>query len=200
MHFGGLPDCTVQLPDAAPLQCVILRGPSGTAVHDWTGQSLLNGQPFSDAALKIGDCLQIGCVEVKVLADWHDEPHFTPAPAPDPSVPAQNRKREIEVTSEAFHVRFDRIEERLSSLERMIGELLDLQCHVGTHAADTESERIVQPAGIPESGMHEDPECDPPAILHASDSSLSTRPPSRPVESARTPADRPGRVPDVAGR
>ena len=145
--FGGHADCTVQVPESVSLQCVILRGPGGTVVRDWSGASRLNGRPFSNAALSTGDCLQVGSVEAKVLAECYTGTtagasaavRCSPPIGPQPS--AGEDAATLATGSGAFpgdiHVRFDRIERRLSSLERMIGELLHLQHQTKTHSALT---------------------------------------------------------------
>jgi len=146
--FGSRADCTVQVSESTPLQCVILRGPGGTVVRDWSGASRLNGQPFSDAALSTGDCLQVGSVEAKVLADFSAEAAARASAAAwcQPPLPDQQIARENAATlvpgSDAcpadIHDRFDRLETRLSRLERMIGELLQLQHQTKTHSAVTD--------------------------------------------------------------
>jgi len=171
--LGGREDCTVPLPEGAPLQCVILRGRDGTVVRDWTGETRLNGQSFTDSPLNVGDCLQVGPVTVHVLADCaatnpvpcslatsHREPVADHAVRDDAAPHAA-----VDDGAEGIHRRFDRLEGRMTRLERMVAELLKLQREASPHpaapnepshalplsAADSETERLAaqQEATLP---------------------------------------------------
>lgn len=172
--LGASADCTVQIPDGEPLQCVILRGPGGTVVRNLTGQSRLNGQPFSDAALGVGDCLQVGSVEIEVLADCRAEvgasAWVTAASrqlaASDPTAAddAAARPARSATWPGDIHLRFDRLEKRLTSLERMIGELLHLQHQANPSSTAAEAPPTFSPVPEPEPWPPLEAEVQPAAV------------------------------------
>jgi len=68
--IGSGPGCTLRLctQGVAPLHCLIVRGPAATVVRRWSADTRLNAQSFADAALRTGDRLSIGPVELEVLS------------------------------------------------------------------------------------------------------------------------------------
>lgn len=67
--IGAGENCTLQLAGRGmrPVHCFIVRGPGGTIVRRWSPDTRLNGRPFRDAALHVGDRLSVGPVELEVL-------------------------------------------------------------------------------------------------------------------------------------
>lgn len=63
--IGSGQSCTVRLtdPGVRPLHCLITPGADGPMVRRWSDGTLLNGEPFSEAPLTLGDQLSIGPVE-----------------------------------------------------------------------------------------------------------------------------------------
>ncbi len=68
--IGSAPGCTLRLRggDFEPLHCLILAGRNGTIIRRNSPRTYLNGGPFEDAALKLGDVLRIGSMEMAVVA------------------------------------------------------------------------------------------------------------------------------------
>lgn len=68
--IGSAEGCTLRLRCAGvqPLNCVILRGSRGTVARSWSARTRLNGHRFGDVLLAAGDRLQIGPIELEVLA------------------------------------------------------------------------------------------------------------------------------------
>jgi hypothetical protein len=68
--IGSAEGCTLRLRAAGvrPLHCLILRGLRGTIARSYAAGTLLNGQRFDDARLAVGDRIQIGPIELEVLA------------------------------------------------------------------------------------------------------------------------------------
>src|SRR6185295_6774570 len=67
--IGSATGCTLRLRarGVGPLHCWILRGAQGTIVRRLNGSATLNGSQFEEAALKSGDKLRIGSVELEIL-------------------------------------------------------------------------------------------------------------------------------------
>jgi len=67
--IGSARQCTLRLRDrqVSPVHCLIVRGALGTLVRRWSPDTLLNGAPFQDAALRSGDRLRCGPLELEVL-------------------------------------------------------------------------------------------------------------------------------------
>ena len=65
---GSATGCAVRVPEprVAPVQCMLLRGARGNFVR-WLGQDADSRHAFADSALKLGDRLQVGSVELHVL-------------------------------------------------------------------------------------------------------------------------------------
>ncbi len=67
--IGSSPRCNVRIqqPGVQPLHCLIADGPDGLRVRSWAGNTALNGVPFEESALSLGDCLSLGPVELDVI-------------------------------------------------------------------------------------------------------------------------------------
>src|SRR5437763_1042887 len=83
---GSAAGCTLRLRAAGvgPLQCWILRGAQGTIVRLLHGTATLNGSRFDEAPLSVGDRLQMGSVELEMVAcnEQLPAPLFAPVAAP----------------------------------------------------------------------------------------------------------------------
>jgi hypothetical protein len=69
--IGGAPTCTVRLTafGIRPLHCVILRSDSGWEVRSLSPDNRLNGQPFGQSTLRLGDRMELGPLAFQVLED-----------------------------------------------------------------------------------------------------------------------------------
>lgn len=67
--IGSDPQCTLRLQAAGvePVHCYILRGEAGTVVRRWSAETRLNGRPFRDAPLQLGDRLTLGPLELEMV-------------------------------------------------------------------------------------------------------------------------------------
>ena len=67
--IGSSPRCNVRIeqPGVQPLHCLIVEGPEGLRVRSWVANTTLNGVPFEESALAVGDCLSLGPVELEVI-------------------------------------------------------------------------------------------------------------------------------------
>jgi hypothetical protein len=67
--IGSSPRCNVRIqhPGVQPLHCLIFHGEEGLQVRSWAGNTKLNGVPFQESALGLGDCLSLGPVELDVI-------------------------------------------------------------------------------------------------------------------------------------
>ena len=72
---GSGPKCSVRLRDAGvgPMHCLIVRDDAGVRVRRWSSDTLLNGQPFSEAPLVGGDQLSIGPIDLEMVGPARDE-------------------------------------------------------------------------------------------------------------------------------
>lgn len=79
---GSAPGCTLRLRGEGiePLHCLILSGKNGTIVRRNSPRTYLNGGPFEDAALKPGDILRVGPVELAVVVCPQTARHDSPSP------------------------------------------------------------------------------------------------------------------------
>jgi len=68
---GSSDRCQVHLRDAQvrPLHCLIIHEATGTFVTRWAPGALLNDQDFATAPFQPGDCLQIGDVQLLLVAN-----------------------------------------------------------------------------------------------------------------------------------
>lgn len=66
---GSAPGCTLRLRarGVRPVHALILRGPAGALVRCWSPDAQLNERAFTEAALRIGDRLQLGTVSLAVV-------------------------------------------------------------------------------------------------------------------------------------
>jgi hypothetical protein len=67
--IGSSPRCNVRLerPGVQPLHCLIVESPGGLRVRSWVANTALNGAPFEESALAVGDCLSLGPIELDVI-------------------------------------------------------------------------------------------------------------------------------------
>jgi hypothetical protein len=67
--IGSSPRCNVRIaqPGVQPLHCVITDSPEGLRVRSWVANTALNGEPFEESALNVGDCLSLGRVELDIV-------------------------------------------------------------------------------------------------------------------------------------
>src|SRR5262245_57524730 len=58
--IGSSPRCNVRIeqPGVQPLHCLIVEASEGMRVRSWVANTTLNGMPFDESALAIGDCLK----------------------------------------------------------------------------------------------------------------------------------------------
>ena len=97
-HFtiGSSPSCMLRLcaPHVHPIHCAVFHGAHHTSISSLSPQTLLNGQPFVESMLQVGDRLQLGPITLELLSltgqtSWPRPQRFastpsTPAsPAPD---------------------------------------------------------------------------------------------------------------------
>ncbi|WP_425397697.1 FHA domain-containing protein [Aeoliella sp.] len=64
--IGSGQSCTLRLTDEGvrPLHCLLTPGQEGPVVRRWSDGTLLNGEPFTEATMALGDRLTIGPVEL----------------------------------------------------------------------------------------------------------------------------------------
>ena len=88
---GSSDRCQVHLTDAQvrPLHCLIVHEATGTLVTRWAPGVQLNGEDFATAPFQPGDCLQIGEVQmllvaenVAVVEEPQDQPELEPESTP----------------------------------------------------------------------------------------------------------------------
>ena len=74
--IGSSPRCTLRIarPGVAPVHCLIVAAGGRLSVRRWASDALLNGMPFDDAALVVGDRLTVGPVDLQVQAAGDDGP------------------------------------------------------------------------------------------------------------------------------
>jgi hypothetical protein len=68
--IGASEACTIQLigENIADLHCLILRGSHNNVVRSWARNTRINGHEFVEVALRVGDLLNIGPVQLEVVA------------------------------------------------------------------------------------------------------------------------------------
>src|SRR5260370_1065106 len=107
--IGSAAGCTLRLRarGVGALHCWILRGPAGTIVRRLHGPATLNGSKFDEAALKSGDRLRIGCVDLELVeCNQHvpsPPPLFTPPPPTEAETAALKVALEAEVKRSEEH-------------------------------------------------------------------------------------------------
>ncbi len=74
--IGSSPRCNVRIqrPGVHPLHCLISYDGDGLTARRWAADALLNGQPFEDAPLAVGDHLSLGSVDLDVVGEYFEEP------------------------------------------------------------------------------------------------------------------------------
>lgn len=84
---GSGANCTLRLQARGVhlLHCLILRTSHGAAVRCWSGDTRLNGRPFTDSRLEQGDCLSIGPIDLEIL-DTDRDPSIADDWTPQQSV------------------------------------------------------------------------------------------------------------------
>lgn len=82
--IGSSPRCNVRIeqPGVQPLHCLIVEGPEGLRVRSWVTNTSLNGMPFEESALAVGDCLSLGPVELDIIDPFAEksQPEVVEAP------------------------------------------------------------------------------------------------------------------------
>ena len=114
--IGSAPDCTLRLHGGIfqPVHCLILRGATGTGVRGWAPDTRLNGRPFVDAPLGVGDYLSIAGLDFEVISVPRREKSLPPD-----SQPRQNRLKRLRRTLARKQRRWDL--ER-AALERQLAQ------------------------------------------------------------------------------
>src|SRR5688572_13154912 len=66
--IGSSPRCTIRIeqPGVQPLDCLIVQQQGSLSVRRWAEGTRLNGQPFNEARLTLGDTLTVGSVELMI--------------------------------------------------------------------------------------------------------------------------------------
>lgn len=79
--IGSSPNCLIQLvgSEVRPLHCLVVHDERETVVTRWASGVLLNGQEFASSTIGLGDCLQIGEVQLCVVAEDRFEPFVSDA-------------------------------------------------------------------------------------------------------------------------
>ncbi len=67
--IGSSPRCNVRIqqPGVHPVHCLIFAGENSVKVRRWAADTMLNGVPFEETGLNIGDILSIGSVDIEIL-------------------------------------------------------------------------------------------------------------------------------------
>jgi len=67
--IGGAPTCSVRLcaPGVRPFHCLVLRKDGQAIVRSLSSGNSLNGMPFHEALLRLGDVLRLGHL---ILKSW----------------------------------------------------------------------------------------------------------------------------------
>ena len=91
--IGSSPRCNVRIerPGIQPLHCLIVDGPEGLRVRSWVANTALNGVPFEESPLAVGDCLSLGPIELDVI----DTLATTSQPATVESPVAESKDAEL---------------------------------------------------------------------------------------------------------
>ena len=110
--IGSGPNCTLRLHgrSISGVHCLILRGPNGQNIRSWSPDTLLNGRPFTEAPLAIGDCLNIGALQFEIVQTGE-----SPAQSPDADQSAHQYPQPAS-TSE-FQTGLPRQSEQLEALQ-----------------------------------------------------------------------------------
>src|SRR4051812_48301388 len=67
--IGSSPRCNVRIeqPGVQPLHCLVVAAGECLRVRSWSANTTLNGVPFEESPLVVGDCLSLGTVELDVI-------------------------------------------------------------------------------------------------------------------------------------
>jgi chromosome segregation ATPase len=140
---GSAPGCTLRLRGAgvSPLHCLILRGPGGTIVRCRSSRTLLNGAPFDDAPLRPGDRLQIGPVELEVVACTELDESWQAGAAELPPLVALSRERDqFESAAVAAEREAANLRTRVVAVEsQSAGRVAELTAQVAELAAERDA-------------------------------------------------------------
>lgn len=74
---GAGPRCQIRLdvPGVGAMECLLVCDRAGLRVRRWSDKTVLNGQPFEEANLAVGDVLKVGPIElVVVVPGGHEVP------------------------------------------------------------------------------------------------------------------------------
>ena len=69
-------------PNARPLHCLFVREGASVSVTRWAAGVLINGNEFATSPFEMGDCLQIGAVQMSLVVN--ETADGAPSPAPRP--------------------------------------------------------------------------------------------------------------------
>jgi hypothetical protein len=79
--IGSSPRCNVRIPHAGvrPIHLIIVRESNRVSARSWGNDSRLNGQPFQDAIIAVGDRLSFASVELSIEdGENSDDPSHSP--------------------------------------------------------------------------------------------------------------------------
>jgi uncharacterized coiled-coil DUF342 family protein len=131
-------DLRIERPGVAPVHCLIVRGAEGLTVRRWAVDTRLNGVPFDESELSVGDCLSIGHVELDVIGPQATKQSAAPV---NPSGSSDNLAAPIRTEQDrATNCNV----ERLSTLQRetaVPGDLHLLVANLEEDVPQTVSER-----------------------------------------------------------
>src|SRR5262245_7826498 len=67
--IGYSPRCNIRLEQSGihPLQCLVVHDVEGLTLRRWATDTLLNGSPFDEAHLSVGDHISVGPVDLEVV-------------------------------------------------------------------------------------------------------------------------------------
>ncbi|MGL4511641.1 MAG: hypothetical protein ACRCT8_01010 [Lacipirellulaceae bacterium] len=108
LTIGGGPKCDLRLQGVGvrPLHCVVTATDEGPIARRWAEGTLLNGSPFTEAVLAIGDRLEVAgrSIRLALLESPNAAPPTPPAPRAKVEVPAGALDREPRTVSSAAPV------------------------------------------------------------------------------------------------
>ncbi|MEX2186816.1 MAG: FHA domain-containing protein [Pirellulales bacterium] len=80
--IGSSRGCTLRLcgRDVRPVHCLIVRGKANTVVRRWSADTLVNGEPFDDRQLLVGDRLRCGPIEFEIVHESGESVPRQPTP------------------------------------------------------------------------------------------------------------------------
>lgn len=154
--IGSAPNCVLQLRSAnvRPLQCLIVREPSGVIVRSLAVDTLLNGQKFRDEILCRGDRLQVGPIALEVIDDGFtpNDVGTTDASQPmstdesDSGEPTNDDARPVAVIPNQTPASLpDGLLDRIKELEQRIQGLM-----TETNEPEVQPETVVEPVAAAE--------------------------------------------------